>query len=103
VPAAGDDNAIAKRRPKLSPADGRCFDALVDAIARHGTPAPASDHLPAGAVIVSEKTWREAADKTGFSSSDDPDSKRRVFKRSADSLAAKGLVGKWAEFCWVIR
>jgi hypothetical protein len=94
-------NTGKKLKPKLSPADERCLDALVDALARHGQPGPVNDYVPRGVNVVSERTWRELADKAGFSASDKEDSKRRAFKRSADNLAAKGLVAKWADITWL--
>jgi KaiC/GvpD/RAD55 family RecA-like ATPase len=91
------------RQGKLSPAQARVLDLLVDAIARNGQTPPANGHIPANTACVSEQLWRECCYQGQITASDDQGAKQKAFKRAAEALIATGRVGKWGDLVWVCR
>ena len=90
------------RSPKLSAANARALELLVDAIARHGEVPPASNHIPIGKLCISKAVWRDACYRGTVSDSDKPDAKRKAFARAANELVAAGRVGTWDNLFWVV-
>ena len=85
----------------LSDAQQIALNQLIKAIGHEGKVPPASNHIPPHKPCVTEKTWRTYCVSGGISSSDNKDSNRKAFKRSADRLVAIELVAKWKDFVWV--
>jgi KaiC/GvpD/RAD55 family RecA-like ATPase len=90
------------RQGKLSPAQARILELLVDAIARNGQTPPANGHIPANTACVSEQLWRECCYQGQITASDDQGAKQKAFKRAAEALIARGRVGKWGELVWAV-
>lgn len=77
--------------------------ALHEAVAECGEPAPASNHIPPNARIVSLERWRDYAYRRGISTSDEPKAKSQAFKRASEHLIAGGTVGVWSEQAWLAQ
>jgi hypothetical protein len=86
---------------KLTPSQQSVLDQLDRAIATAGQKLPSCNHIPAGMIGVTEELWRAYYYATQIS--DKQDTKQRSFKRGADALLARGLVGKWNEYVWIVR
>ena len=98
-PAEGE---VVSRRPapRLSPAQGRAFQLLADAIDTAGEVPPGSNHIPPSVRCVSETIWREYCYR-GAVSAGDQDAKQKAFKRAAETLVDNGKVGKWEPWVWL--
>jgi hypothetical protein len=92
-----------KRRlkPRLSPAQKRALELLTDATARQGQIPPASNHIPTSTACITESLWRDYCYQGAISSSEKPNAKQKAFKRAAETLLAKGCIGKWGDLVWV--
>ena len=75
--------------------------ALNDAIGDCGEFPPASNHIPASVKCVTTAQWREYAYRRGIADSDDPDAKRKAFKRAHETLVARGSVAVWEPYAWM--
>ena len=81
----------------------RAFDLLADAMARWGViPGPVVDDIPAATPCVTEEQWYERY-LAGSISDADPKTARRGFKRAAQQLVDRGLVGIRHPWVWIIR
>jgi hypothetical protein len=98
-PAEGSNQPA--KAARLSAAQGRALELLIDAINRSGEIPAASSHIPANTLCVTEGLWREYCNRGAISSSDDSDAKRMAFKRAAEGLIAAGRVGKWEPYVWL--
>jgi RecA-family ATPase len=100
-----EDDAIGlrSRKPKtvrLQAADKIALEALRDCIARQGEAAPASDHIPASARVVSVKIWRASAlERSAF---EDSPAGRKAWQRIKERLIAAGMIATWGEEVWTI-
>jgi hypothetical protein len=83
-------------------ARGRVFDLLQEAIDRDGVIPPTSTHIPPNTRCVTERMWRDYCDK-GCVSEGGPAAQRMAFKRAAKKLVGDEQVGRWNEWCWIIR
>jgi hypothetical protein len=101
-PAGEQETTTGKPKTKLTAAQKRAFDLLVDAVARGGQIPPANDHIPAKKPCVMESVWRACCYAGQISDSNAQDAKQKAFKRAAEALLAAGLVGKWGEWVWVV-
>jgi hypothetical protein len=101
------DQVPAKTRRKCkSPAKGAqiALAALQEAIRQAGQKAPASNHIPDGARVVSRNLWKEYACNRGIASADTTeDAKRKAFDRAFVALVAEELVGNWQDHCWLAQ
>jgi hypothetical protein len=70
------------------------------AVSKHGMPAPASGHIPAGVVVLNVEDWRrEFYAGAGF---DDQESRRRAFTRARQELLTKQVIAAHGDFVWVV-
>jgi AAA domain len=76
--------------------------ALTEAIAEQGSQAPASDHIPSSARVVTMSTWRQQSYRRGISGSDEQRAKEQAFKRASEYLIGVGRVGVWDDQVWLI-
>jgi hypothetical protein len=100
--------ARSKKRPKLSAGANIAYQALKEAIAEAGEPAPASAYIPAKARTVRMSMWRR------YFYQRDPDSgadaRKQAFRRHRQTLQNLGLVGIWGAescseddcHCWIV-
>ncbi|MEP9348806.1 AAA family ATPase [Xanthobacter sp. KR7-225] len=85
---------------KLTNSERIAREALAEAIDEQGEEM-AGSHAPASTRGVRIDTWREYAYRRGLG--DTPDAKKKAFQRARESLKAKGIVGIWEPFAWIIR
>jgi hypothetical protein len=92
-----------KRRPrsKLSPAQARALELLGAVIEKAGQIPPVNGDIPANAACIEETVWRDCCHQGTISGSDKPNTKQRAFKRAAEALLAKGLIGTWDGLVWI--
>ena len=86
----------------MAPAQKRALDLLTNAINVAGTVPPASNHIPAKTSCVTERLWRDYCYQGAISGSDRPNAKQKAFKRAAETLLAKGCIGKWGDLVWIV-
>jgi KaiC/GvpD/RAD55 family RecA-like ATPase len=86
--------------PRLSPAQSRALELLVDAINRDGKIPMANNHIPQAARCVAEDVWRQYC-YAGAISTGEQHAKRMAFRRAAEALVSVGRVGKWGEWVWL--
>jgi hypothetical protein len=89
------------RRSKLSPAQARALELLAAVIEKAGEIPPANDDIPANAACVEETLWRDYCYQDAISGSDKPNTRQRAFKRAAEALLAKGLIGTSGGLVWI--
>ena len=82
---------------RLAPGQKIVFDALKMAINEAGETAP-NDRIPRGKKCVKVSLWREYFYRM---SPQNAETKKKAFKRAADTMVAKGTCGIWAEWCWI--
>lgn len=87
---------------RLTAAQARALQLLVEAINIAGQVPPASNHIPPYRPCVTEELWREYCYRGTVSSSDKPGAKRMAFKRAAEGLIDAGRVDKWGEYVWLV-
>ena len=90
------------RRSKLSPAQAQALELLVAVIEKAGEIPPANDHIPANTLCVTKGVWRNYCYRGAISGSDNPDARRKAFKRAAEELLKKGCIGKWGDLVWIV-
>ena len=92
------------RKPKSKKLAGRekvAFEALLEAIRKHGTLSSSPD-LPGQKKLVPLENWRDECDRSGLVDSDNQDSHRRVFNRCKLALINADLVRVCDGFAWPI-
>lgn len=99
VPADASEPVL-RTLDRLTTAEQIALAALQEAIVDAGE-AVTSEHVPPGCKAVSVELWREYAYKRGISDADNSDARKKAFKRTKASLAAKGRVGVWDERVWI--
>jgi hypothetical protein len=100
VPA---DNAFAEAAPKkkLTPAATIALRALREAIDELGEKAPASNHIPPHASVVTLDVWRRYAYARGVSGSDKDRARQTAFQRASECLVAANLAALWERHAWL--
>lgn len=76
------------------------FRALEKAIAEVGEVAPASNHIPPAARVVTVDQWRTYAYQSGISDTDNDDARRMAFKRAHATLIGGKHVVAWDNYRW---
>ena len=78
-------------------------DCLIDVLAREGKVPPINAHIPDHTPTVSEAAWRADCYARGISKGATPRAREMAFARAAQSLQAKGMIGRWNGECWIIQ
>jgi hypothetical protein len=101
VPIAND---IAKpsAKAKLTKPAKTALRALIEALEKHGESAPASENIPAGIMVTTERHWRQLCYRMGISSGEDR-AKQKAFKAAHDALVGDQVVGTYDGFYWLAR
>jgi hypothetical protein len=86
-------------RRRMSDRQRRAMDALTNYAADHGKPPPATFKLPGGLLAVAKDDWREELFRRGVIDRDAANP-RQDFRRLADSLAARQLIGERDGLVW---
>jgi hypothetical protein len=102
IPEAAKQSKKA-RRGRQSDRDSLALKALRDALADAGELAPASNHIPQGARVVTVALWRKYAYQRGISSEDTSDARKKAFQRALEALQAENLIGIWEPHVWTIH
>lgn len=89
----------ATKAVKLSAPCSLALSALRQAVDEAGEVPPASNHIPAGVKVVSAELWRRYAYAKNISDGEQ-NAKRMAFKRAAEQLQARGIVGCWQDKAW---
>jgi hypothetical protein len=101
VVARAERRAKGVKAPKLATGAKVALHALKTTIKDHGSEAPVSEHVPAGAKVVPLDRWREAAIRSGMCASGDDESKRRAFSRAFDKLRSDDRIGVCDDLVWL--
>ncbi len=88
---------------KLTGATKIAFDFLQRAIVDAGEIPTASNHIPRTNKVVRGALWRSYCDKGSLTTSDNPDTKNRVFVRAYKRLQELGAIGVWDDLVWIVR
>ena len=91
------------RTPTAKPVKGRnklALEALANCIVMQGTPAIASNYIPAGVRVVKIDQWRDHMHSTGVLNKDDANP-RSDFKRMREGLIAAKAIGIWQGSVWL--
>lgn len=78
------------------------LEKLDDLLARDGQPAPANEHIPAGATVVSLERWRDHLRDCGAIDGDGATA-RQQWSRARKGLTEAGLIAIWQDFVWKVR
>jgi AAA domain len=116
-----EETGIATTAPVVVPAEAAAFptdaekpkplansvkiarDCLVDVLAREGRVPPRNAHIPPETPTASEASWRADCYARGISKGASPRAGQMAFASAAQSLQAKGLIGRWEGECWLIN
>jgi AAA domain len=75
---------------------------LNEALDEQGEPAPASNHIPAGRIVLVDE-WRKYAYRRGISAADSSASaQRKAFQRASEQLIGAQRVGVWDSWAWIV-
>ena len=88
-----------RRAPTLPPAAAVALKAFNKALAEVGESAPASNHIPTSAKVVTVDQWRTYAIQMNISAGEDR-GQRQAFSRALDRLTADGLITTWEAYAW---
>ena len=99
VPA--EEGSAATGQRKVSGKPKIALNLLREGISRDGEEPPPNSHRPDKTRAVKESLWRRYCDAGGLTESDKPDTHRRTFVRSRDSLLASQHIGIWEEWVWI--
>jgi hypothetical protein len=75
--------------------------ALAEAVDEQGGPAPASNHVPPAARIVTVSVWRQQAYRRGISTSEGERARQQAFKRASEYLIGANRVAAWDDQVWL--
>jgi len=89
------------KRYSLNPRHRLALENLDDLLAREGKPAPASSHIPNGAVVVPIDRWRDHLRAAGVLDADRKASTvREAFRRIKERLLAIGAIAIFDGLVW---
>ena len=93
------DAGQARKHSITGPA-GIALKALREAIEEGGQRLPNSGHTPdkTGCPV---SLWRGYAERMQITEADNPDAKRKAFKRAAERLQSLEIIGVWNEWVWI--
>ena len=95
------DTKPAAEKTSISFAQKRALSLLTEAINTAGTVPPACDHIPPRTPCVSVELWRNYCYAGAISNSEEPDAKRKAFKRASEGLLGSGVIGVWNDQVWI--
>jgi hypothetical protein len=94
--------AVSTKKP-ITGAASTALELLRTATIDFGEVPPADRHIPGHVHAVRLSVWREYCARGQVSSSDDPDSRTKAFKRAADRLQQAGMIGIWGDWVWLVQ
>ena len=89
-------------KAKLPKTASIALRALSEAVLDYGQPAPRSAGLPPTMKIVTAEQWRQESYRRGISASDEPEAKRKAFRRASEFLIGANRVGYLDEMVWPV-
>jgi hypothetical protein len=91
-----------KQPSRLTPGAKTALSALSEALGECGTTAPASNHIPGSARVVTVEQWRQYAYRRGISAADTTERARQMaFKRASEGLIGTKTVSTWDGLVWL--
>jgi hypothetical protein len=90
----------AAQKPAMTKAAQTALRALKEAIDALGTPAPASNYIPAGIKVVTVEQWRQYAYARGISNSPEDRARQQAFKRAYEQLIGAERAKVWEGQVW---
>jgi hypothetical protein len=94
-------DVVSMRSKPVSGAAATALELLRTATIEAGQSPPTDRHIPGHVRVVRLSVWREYCARGQVSASDDPDSRAKAFKRSADRLQELGAIGIWGDWAWL--
>ena len=92
-----------KPKPKLNARDQIALDTLRQALAAHGTAAPAHNYIPSSATVILVDLWRRFYLAATSNNNDVcEDSRDRAFRRCRESLQGKSIIRVWEQMVWQV-
>jgi hypothetical protein len=102
-PAEGAPVGKGEKSGKRLPDGARiALDTLRKAIAEAGEPAPASNHIPAAARVLSIEDWRRYYHAGTASDGQNTETRKKAFQRAREKLQATGAIGIQDDLCWIV-
>jgi hypothetical protein len=95
-------NQASKPVTRLPDAAKIALGSLRKAVDEAGEIAPASNHIPAAARVVSVETWRRYHYIGTAADGQNTDSREKAFQRAREKLQAAGAIGLHNDFCWIV-
>jgi hypothetical protein len=95
-------NTPPKTGKRLPDAVKIALGSLRKALDQAGDMAPASNHIPPSARVVSVETWRRFHYTGTASDGQNADSRKKAFQRARDRLQAAGAIGLHDDLCWIV-
>ena len=77
-------------------------ESLIYVLGREGGVPPCNGHIPDNVLTVSEAAWRADCYARGISKGSTQRAREMAFASAAQSLQAKGLIGRWEGQVWMI-
>jgi hypothetical protein len=102
VVAAEIEPSAAKLQRKLPNTAKIAHRALLEALNRHGKPAPVSNYIPSIARVVTQEQWRTVCYQMGISGGERR-AQEKAFERARERLVADGMVGTYEGLYWATR
>lgn len=99
VPAEAQEGQQPAPARKLTGTNGLALDALRKAVADHGSPPPASNHIPGSVRVVSPDLWRRYFYQ--MRAGETPEANKKAFQRATLDLQARGFSATWGEHAWL--
>jgi hypothetical protein len=90
------------RPVRLSDAQKLALRHLHEALADFGRDPPPGSHAPRGVKAVHEDEWRSTCYRKQISASGKQDTQSRAFRRAAEGLQVKGVIGIDREWVWAL-
>jgi hypothetical protein len=78
------------------------LEAHIKALNKDGRVPPTCNDIPDHTPCVSEELWRVCAFKMGLGSGVETKVKNQAFKRAAEALQGRHMVGRWDGLAWLI-
>jgi len=100
VEAVGD--SLPKPRPKLPESAYMALTKLDDLLAREGTPAPSSNHIPQNVTVTFLERFRNHLRDTGVTDEKGGPTERQQWKRIKEKLINLKYIAVWKEHVWKI-
>lgn len=94
-------DAPATGRTRITGQARTAHELLVRAVTNAGEIPPPSPHIPGHLRAVRSDMWKDYCRHSQICASDKPDTFDKAFKRAAEKLQERGIIGVWGEWVWL--